>query len=134
MKITSVEAIPLAVPYRRPFAFASGRVTAADHVLVRITTDDGLVGHGEAPPRPYTYGETAVSIVATIRDLFAPVLVGADAFAREAIRADLARTVANNGARGAVDVALGTSWARRAGSRCTCCSGTPPTTSPPPPT
>ena len=106
MKITTVEAIPLAIPYRRPFAFASGKVTAADHVLVRITTDDGLVGHGEAPPRPYTYGETAASIVAAVRDLFAPVLVGADPFARERIRADLARTVANNAARGAIDVAL----------------------------
>jgi L-Ala-D/L-Glu epimerase len=106
MKITTVEAIPLAIPYRRPFAFASGKVTAADHVLVRITTDDGLVGHGEAPPRPYTYGETAASIVAAVRDLFAPVLVGADPFARERLRADLARTVANNAARGAIDVAL----------------------------
>ncbi|WP_433033432.1 mandelate racemase/muconate lactonizing enzyme family protein [Actinomycetospora sp. CA-053990] len=106
MKITSVEAIPLAIPYRRPFAFASGRVTAADHVLVRITTDDGFVGHGEAPPRPYTYGETAASIVAAVRDLFSPVLVGADPFARERLRADLARTVANNAARGAIDVAL----------------------------
>jgi L-Ala-D/L-Glu epimerase / N-acetyl-D-glutamate racemase len=106
MKITTVEAIPLAIPYRRPFAFASGKVTAADHVLVRITTDDGLVGHGEAPPRPYTYGETAASIVAAVRDLFSPVLVGADPFARERLRADLARTVANNAARGAIDVAL----------------------------
>ncbi|WP_328302670.1 mandelate racemase/muconate lactonizing enzyme family protein [Actinomycetospora sp. NBC_00405] len=106
MKISTVEAIPLAIPYRRPFAFASGKVTAADHVLVRITTDDGLVGHGEAPPRPYTYGETAASIVAAVRELFTPVLVGADPFARERLRADLARTVANNAARGAIDVAL----------------------------
>ena len=106
MKISAVEAIPLAIPYRRAFGFASGRVTAADHVLVRITTDDGLVGHGEAPPRPYTYGETAASIVAVLRDVFAPSLVGADPFAREAIRARLGRTVANNAAKGAVDVAL----------------------------
>lgn len=106
MKISSVEAIPLAIPYRRPFGFASGRVTAADHVLVRITTDDGLVGHGEAPPRPYTYGETATSIVAAVRDLFVPVLVGADPFARERLRAELDRTVANNTAKGAIDVAL----------------------------
>lgn len=106
MKISAVEAIPLAVPFRRPFAFASGQATAADHVLVRITTDDGLVGHGEAPPRPYTYGETATSVVAAVRDLFAPVLIGADPFARERLRADLARTVANNAARGAIDVAL----------------------------
>ena len=106
MKITAVEAIPLSIPVRRPFGFASGRVTTADHVIVRVTTDDGLVGHGEAPPRPYTYGETASSIVAVVRDLFAPLLVGADPFARERLRADLDRTVANNAAKGAIDVAL----------------------------
>ncbi|PVZ07720.1 mandelate racemase/muconate lactonizing enzyme family protein [Actinomycetospora cinnamomea] len=106
MKITSVEAIPLAIPFRRPFAFASGTAHAADHVLVRITTDDGLVGHGEAPPRPYTYGETAYSIVAAVHELFAPLLVGADPFARERLRAEMGRTVANNTARGAIDVAL----------------------------
>ena len=106
MKIDTVEAIPLAIPCRRPFAFASGRVTVADHVIIRITTDDGLVGLGEAPPRPYTYGETAASVVSTVRDLFAPVLVGADPFARERVRADLGRTVGNNAAKGAVDVAL----------------------------
>ena len=105
MKIIAVEAIPLSIPVRRPFGFASGRMTSADHVIVRITTDDGLVGHGEAPPRPYTYGETAASIVAVVRDVFAPLLVGADPFARERLRAELDRTVehARRGPLGVVD-------------------------------
>ena len=76
MKIVEIEAIPFAIPYRKPLRFASGEVHVADHVLVRVHTDDGVVGVAEAPPRPYTYGETQQSIVAAITTLFAPELVG----------------------------------------------------------
>ncbi|WTE39971.1 hypothetical protein OH768_06060 [Streptomyces sp. NBC_01622] len=54
------------VPYRKPLKFASGEARTADHVLVRLHTDEGLTGTAEAPPRPYTYGETQESIVAVI--------------------------------------------------------------------
>ena len=50
MKITAVEAIPFAIPYVKPLKFASGEVHTADHVLVRVHTDDGVVGVAEAPP------------------------------------------------------------------------------------
>ena len=48
----------------------------AEHVLVRVHTDDGVVGVAEAPPRPFTYGETQAGIVAVITQIFAPALVG----------------------------------------------------------
>ena len=63
VRITAVEAIPFALPYRRAPKFASGSVDSADNVLVRVHTDAGLVGQAEAQPRPYTYGETQTSIV-----------------------------------------------------------------------
>ena len=66
VRITALEAIPFAVPYRRTAGFASGTVTTADNVLVRVHTDAGLVGQAEAQPRPYTYGETQASIVDTV--------------------------------------------------------------------
>ena len=72
MKIVTIEAIPFAIPYRKPLRFASGEVHTADHVLVRVHTDDGVVGVAEAPPRPFTYGETQESIVAVIDKIFAP--------------------------------------------------------------
>jgi len=106
VKITEIEAIPFSIPYAKPMRFASGEVTAADHVLVRVHTDDGLVGVAEAPPRPYTYGETQASIVAIIRDVFAPALMGADPIARERVQAVLHRTVGNHTAKGALDLAV----------------------------
>lgn len=105
MKITQVEAIPFAIPYTKPLRFASGEVRVAEHVLVRVHTDDGVVGVAEAPARPFTYGETQASIVAVIDQIFAPQLVGTPVLEREAARARLARTVANPAAKSAVDMA-----------------------------
>jgi L-alanine-DL-glutamate epimerase-like enolase superfamily enzyme len=106
VKITGIEAIPFAIPYRKSLHFASGRVDTAEHVLVRVHTDEGLVGFAEAPPRPFTYGETQESIVAVISKVFAPAVMGMSAFDREAIAAKLHRTVGNPAARSALDMAL----------------------------
>lgn len=106
MKIERIEAIPYEIPYVRALKFASGEVTTADHVLLRIHTDAGFVGQADIPPRPYTYGETQASIVAVINTIFAPALIGIDPFRRQAVQQLLRRTVHNNTAKGAVDIAL----------------------------
>jgi len=106
MKITDIEAIPFAIPYRKPLRFASGEVTTAEHVLIRVHTDDGLVGTAEAPPRPFTYGETQASIVAVVREVFLPQLVGVSPLRRELVHSRLNRTVGNPTAKGAIDMAI----------------------------
>ncbi|WP_405559751.1 mandelate racemase/muconate lactonizing enzyme family protein [Streptomyces sp. NBC_01180] len=106
MKIARVEAIPFAIPYAEPLRFASGEVHTADHVLVRVHTDEGLVGTAEAPPRPYTYGETQESIVAVIDKIFAPQILGLTALEREVVHERLDRTVGNPAAKSAIDMAL----------------------------
>ncbi len=105
MKIVKIEAIPFAIPYRKPLRFASGEVHTADHVLVRVHSDDGVIGIAEAPPRPYTYGETQASIVAVIEQVFAPELVGLSLLDREVMHARLGRTVGNPAAKAALDMA-----------------------------
>lgn len=106
MKITRVEAIPFAIPYLKPLKFASGEVHTASHILVRVHTDEGLVGTAEAPPRPFTYGETQASIKDVVESIFAPGMVGESPFDRELIHARMHRTVGNPTAKGAVDMAL----------------------------
>lgn len=106
MKITQVEAIPFAIPYAKPLRFASGEVHVAEHVLVRVHTDDGVVGIAEAPPRPFTYGETQASIVAVIRQIFEPQVVGLTLLEREVVAERLARTIGNPTAKAAVDMAI----------------------------
>ncbi|OZE74211.1 enolase [Rhodococcus sp. 15-649-2-2] len=106
MKIEKIEAIPYVIPFRKPLKFASGEVTVADHVLIRVHTSDGVIGIADAPPRPYTYGETQRSIVAVIDDVFGPALVGQSILERERISAILDRTVHNDVAKGAIDIAI----------------------------
>ncbi len=106
MKITCVETIPFAIPYLKPLRFASGEVVCAEHVLVRVHTDEGLVGTAEAPPRPFTYGETQASIIAIIDTILAPQIVGLSPLEREMAHAKMNRTVGNPAAKSAIDIAL----------------------------
>ena len=73
MKITAVQAIPLGIPLARmtppsPWAPGVGR-----QILVRITTDDGLVGWGEC----FAYGAT-LAVCNVVDDALAPLLIGQD--------------------------------------------------------
>jgi L-Ala-D/L-Glu epimerase len=106
MKITWLEAIPYAIPYAKPLRFASGEVTAAEHVLVEVHTDEGIVGIADAVPRPFTYGETQAGVVAVIEKIFAPAVIGLELTGRERVQAALHRTVANPTAKSAVDMAV----------------------------
>lgn len=108
MKITKVEAIPFHLPFDPDFhlKFAYRTSGAADHVLIRISTDEGFIGTAEAPARPEIYGETQKSIVALIDQYLGPYIVGKDPFSLEEIHALLDRIPYNHCAKGAVDIAL----------------------------
>jgi L-Ala-D/L-Glu epimerase len=106
MKITAVEAIPFAIRYAKPLKFASGEVHVAEHVLVRVHTDDGVVGVAEAPPRPFTYGETQAGILAVINGVFSSQIVGLTLTEREVVHSRLALTVGNPTAKAAIDMAI----------------------------
>src|SRR4051812_37249512 len=50
MEITELEAIPFALPFREPYITASGRLDQREMILVRLHTDEGLIGLGEVTP------------------------------------------------------------------------------------
>ncbi|TML93079.1 MAG: hypothetical protein E6G10_29085 [Actinobacteria bacterium] len=79
MRIASVEAVPLGARLRVPFRFGTVVRTTSANVLVRITSDDGLTGYGEACPVPQLTAETQESVVALVEQRVAPELVGEDA-------------------------------------------------------
>ena len=106
VRVTEVEAIPVALPLRRPMGFASGQIDTADNVLVRVHSDAGLAGCAEAQARPYTYGETQESIVAAVREWFAPRLQGADPLSPARARMARVGLPGNLCAAAAVEVAL----------------------------
>jgi D-galactarolactone cycloisomerase len=48
LSISSVEAIPIRVPLVRPFRGSHYQMTHRSTIVVRITTDDGIVGEAYA--------------------------------------------------------------------------------------
>jgi L-alanine-DL-glutamate epimerase-like enolase superfamily enzyme len=54
MKIARIEAFPIDLRYRptREFLVSYGVIDVMQNAIVRVTTDDGLVGHGELMPLP----------------------------------------------------------------------------------
>ncbi len=67
MKIKKIEIYTFDVPLFEPFSIAIGTMYAANDLLVKIITDSGLYGIGEACPFPPITGETQDSNIAAAR-------------------------------------------------------------------
>ena len=66
MRIKAIEPIAVSLPMKKPVKMAGETVTRADNMLVRIETDDGVVGWGEAAAAPTMTGETVASMMAAV--------------------------------------------------------------------
>jgi L-alanine-DL-glutamate epimerase-like enolase superfamily enzyme len=77
-RIARIEVIPYSVPIEE-FADAYTSFTASNAVLVKLESDEGVVGYGEACAwEPEFYGETVESITSTLEKYVAPKLLGQD--------------------------------------------------------
>jgi L-alanine-DL-glutamate epimerase-like enolase superfamily enzyme len=72
--IRRIEAFALSCPTPGGAVFAVGRSAKRDMVLVRVETDDGIVGYGEAH-----HAQSPSTIAAFINDALAPLVTGCDA-------------------------------------------------------
>lgn len=69
MKIASIEAIAIDLPMRRPMKMAGIVIHQAENVVVKITSECGVVGWGEAASAPTMTGETVQGICAAVEFL-----------------------------------------------------------------
>jgi L-Ala-D/L-Glu epimerase len=108
MKISEIETILARVDVDRrvDVADAKGFRFVSTIVLVRIHTDDGLVGVGEANGSADWSGETGAGAKALIDEQFAPKLLGKDPLRVNACMGALSSTVGNSFARAAIEMAL----------------------------
>ena len=98
MQITQIESIPVRVPINQARAIRGGRGVhnVSPFVLVRIHTDEGLIGLGEVSCTPNWSGEDQVTAVHVIETYLAPQLIGADPTQVERLSAKMARVLAGN--------------------------------------
>jgi L-Ala-D/L-Glu epimerase / N-acetyl-D-glutamate racemase len=106
MKISKVDAIPFRIPLKMTTKWATGTQDAAEHVLVKIHTDEGMTGIAEAPPRPTIYGESVQSIKFAIDHWFGPMVVGLNPCETEKAWDRFKSISWNPTAKAAVDIAM----------------------------
>ncbi len=88
MKIKAIEIFKFDLQLTSPFRISLGTLNAANDVLIKVYTDTGLVGFGEACPFPPITGETQdtnLSMARSIRDM----LIGRNPLAIESLVAEM---------------------------------------------
>jgi L-alanine-DL-glutamate epimerase-like enolase superfamily enzyme len=80
MRITRVELIPVHTPLKRPIIIGTTHITRLDQVILKIHTDDGIVGIADSgDTSAFYHGETHYSILGVIGSQIAPrILIGED--------------------------------------------------------
>ncbi len=109
MKITAVHVDTLELAMEEPFVIASSAMAYGPCDLVRVETDEGVTGIGEACPAYEFTGETLWSVQDVTGEYLGPSVIGRDPFDIEAIHRVWERelfTVGNQAARAAVEMAL----------------------------
>lgn len=98
MKITSIESFNVSIPLRPECLMITALGIHADstYTIVRVETDAGHVGAGEATVSERWSGETPSGAVAIIDQIFAPALVGMDPTDIESIDGKLAQLARGN--------------------------------------
>jgi L-alanine-DL-glutamate epimerase-like enolase superfamily enzyme len=84
MTVEDVEIYAYDLPLVAPFRISIGEMKAANDVLVRVRTDSGLVGIGEACPFPPITGETQATNIAAAKAV-REMLVGKDPLAIDSV-------------------------------------------------
>ncbi|MBA3864755.1 MAG: mandelate racemase/muconate lactonizing enzyme family protein [Solirubrobacterales bacterium] len=81
MRLATVEVIPYALPFRQPYVTACGALSRREMVLLRLRSDEGLTGLGEAVPLALRGGADLAEVVAQLQALAAAAEGSASALA-----------------------------------------------------
>jgi muconate cycloisomerase len=106
VRISSVETFPVGIPLAKPVQMSHVTITKSNNVLVKVSTDEGIVGWGEGVEAFDLTGENQGRIKESI-DALGADLLGKDPLARTQHWLSLGRRVfENTTAIGALDIAL----------------------------
>lgn len=105
MKIRDIKTYSIALPLNTDLNISGGAFNKAKRVLVKIETDEGIYGWGEAAPIPQYSEETMESVKSVIDHYLTPMLIGQDPSNLANIHSTMSRIKGNNFAKAAIDFA-----------------------------
>jgi L-alanine-DL-glutamate epimerase-like enolase superfamily enzyme len=106
MKITNIKWEKLGIELEKPFVIATGTATRAETMIIKVETDEGIIGYGEAKPSLAVLGET-IDTVAAVLPLFRDALKGKNPFALEDIHKTMdAVILRNSSTKAGIDIAI----------------------------
>ena len=106
MKLTDMKVELIKIPLKKPFRIAFAVQEHSVNVLVKLITDEGVWGIGEAAPFEPVTGENANTVMEALK-LFKQGLLGRDPMDLEGIHQMMDNLISGNtAAKAAVDIAL----------------------------
>lgn len=111
MKISKVEVYPTVINYMAKYEMAVGTTKIGQRVIIKVFTDEGIVGLGEASfVITDRTGENLETITFALKKYFAPLMIGEDPFNLQGIMRKIDSIVWNRYgflySKAAVDIAL----------------------------
>lgn len=104
MKITDIKFQKMSFSFDEPFHIAFAVISGYDTLVLRIETDEGIVGYGEAAPLEYVTGET-LDIVELMGKYYREKLLGENPLAISKIHQIMDQVAGNTSIKAAIDMA-----------------------------
>ena len=115
MVITDIQFLVKSFRFEEPMKVAFATITDMDSCIVKVLTDEGITGYGEAAPLPFVTGDNLGTVLAVGKEM-RDALLGMDPRAIGAIHRVMDRLYAGNGAvKAGIDIACYDIAARSAG-------------------
>lgn len=106
MKIDKIELFAIQLPLKVPFIVSYHRYDVMPALIVKMTTECGLVGYGEAVADEHVTGESLESTISVIRHLLGPLLIGQNPMHLERIHDEMDRAIRDvPAAKASLDIA-----------------------------
>src|SRR6056297_2967613 len=107
MKIKDIKVYSLKIPLIKEFKTSLRTVKVADETIVKIESEDGKIGFGEAAPTAVITGDTSQSIRGLIKNKMRPLLIGEEVENIEKLHFLIEKAAINNSsAKAAVEIAV----------------------------
>lgn len=105
--IKSIDVKVIELPLKKQWKISLYQQTSRAHAVVRVVTEDGIVGYGEAAPSPAFMGETGYTMEVAILRYLAPSITGMNVFDMDLIHEKMNFAIYGNyAAKSAIDIAL----------------------------